>query len=404
MKKTLLLLLVLLATAGMTFAQDIWSCGTHDNGSRTGVGIYQNGERVKTLQHSSYDFTPYDITRWNGHTYMAYRNTTLEKAFVYDYEGNSSIDFGANTTGGNNQNKVVVSTAEQLKDAVSGTNPATIYVKGQITLNKMLSVGSNKSIIGLAGASISNTNRNEDAGIFLLKGSENVIIRNLTLLGPGAYDIDANYSDNISLVGAKNIWVDHCDIQDGIDGNFDIVEGSDNICVSWTHFSYLIEPKEGGSGGSSDHRNCNLIGNSDKTADIDEGHLNCTFICCWWGEGCSERCPRVRFGKVHVVNCLYDGNNYNYCIGYGVYSNIFVEKCAFVTDQAKENAIKDWSKEKDYNLKIVGCLGVDDVELARGERGQFVPTYEYHTFDANLVPSVLRNKENGAGATLKIEP
>lgn len=320
------------------------------------------------------------------------------------YDSLKPIGFGANTTGGNNQNKVVVSTAEQLKDAVSGTNPATIYVKGQITLNKMLSVGSNKSIIGLSGASISNTNRNEDAGIFLLKGSENVIIRNLTLLGPGAYDIDANYSDNISLVGAKNVWVDHCDIQDGIDGNFDIVEGSDNICVSWTHFCYLIEPKEGGSGGSSDHRNCNLIGNSDKTADIDEGHLNCTFICCWWGEGCSERCPRVRFGKVHIVNCLYDGNNYNYCIGYGVYSNIFVEKCAFVTDQAKENAIKDWSKEKDYNLKIVNCLGVDDVELARGERGQFVPTYEYHTFDANLVPSVLRNKENGAGATLKIEP
>ena len=89
------------------------------------------------------------------------------------YDSLKPIGFGANTTGGNNQNKVVVSTAEQLKDAVSGTNPATIYVKGQITLNKMLSVGSNKSIIVLSGASIINTNRNEDAGIFLLKGSEN---------------------------------------------------------------------------------------------------------------------------------------------------------------------------------------------------------------------------------------
>lgn len=71
-----------------------------------------------------------------------------------------------------------------------------------ISLDKMLSVGSNKSIIGLTGAVISNLNRNENAGIFLLKGSNNVIIRNLTLLGPGAYDIDANYSDNISAVGA----------------------------------------------------------------------------------------------------------------------------------------------------------------------------------------------------------
>lgn len=196
------------------------------------------------------------------------------------YDSFKPIGFGEKTTGGNNQNIIVVATAAELQTAVSGTSPATIYVTGSITLDKMLSVGSNKSIIGLPGATISNLNRNDNAGIFLLKGSNNVIIRNLTLIGPGAYDIDANYSDNISLVGAKNIWVDHCDIQDGIDGNFDIVEGSDSICVSWTRFRYLVKPWEGGSGGSDDHRNCNLIGNSNNTADLDEGHLNCTFICC----------------------------------------------------------------------------------------------------------------------------
>lgn len=148
------------------------------------------------------------------------------------YDSGKPLGFGANTKGGNNQNIIVVGTAEELRAAVSGTTPATIYVKDCISLDKMLSVGSNKSIIGLTGAVISNLNRNENAEIFLLKGSNNVIIRNLTLLGPGAYDIDANYSDNISAVGARNIWVDHCDIQDGIDGNFDIVEGSDSICVS----------------------------------------------------------------------------------------------------------------------------------------------------------------------------
>ena len=312
------------------------------------------------------------------------------------YDNLKPIGFGEKTTGGNNQNITIVTTAEQLAEAVSGTNPATIYVQGNISLNKMLAVGSNKSIIGLSGATISNLNRNDDAGIFLLKGSNNVIIGNLTLLGPGAYDIDANYSDNISLVGAKNVWVDHCDIQDGIDGNFDIVEGSDSICVSWTRFHYLIAPKEGGSGGSSDHRNSN------KSADLDEGHLNCTFICCWWGEGCSERCPRVRFGKVHVANCLYDGNDYNYCIGYGVYSNIYVEKCAFVSEAAKEKAIKDWHNGVDHNIKLTGCLGVDDIELSLGNRGQFVPTYDYKIFDASMGESKLKDSDNGAGATLLI--
>ena len=75
-----------------------------------------------------------------------------------------------------------------------------------------------------------------------------------------------------------------------------------------------------------------------------------------------ERCPRVRFGKVHVVNCLYDGNDYNYCIGYGVYSNIYVEKCAFTSEKAKQNALKDWRGDKDFNIKVVDCLGIDDVE------------------------------------------
>jgi len=319
------------------------------------------------------------------------------------YDSLKPVGFGENTTGGNNQNVSVVRTAADLIAAVSGTNAATVYVEGSITLDKMISVGSNKSIIGLPGATISNLNRNENAGIFLLDHSNNVIIRNLTLLGPGAYDIDANYSDNISLIGAKNVWVDHCDIQDGIDGNFDIVEGSDNICVSWTRFRYLIEPEAGG-GENDKHCNSNLIGNSNNTADLDEGHLNCTFICCWWGEGCVERCPRVRFGKVHVVNSLYDGNDFRYCVGYGVYANIYVENCAFTTPVARENALKDYSGDKDFNVKVVGCSGIEDVELSKGNRGQFIPTYKYTVFDSSMVASVLMNAENGAGPTLTLKP
>ena len=329
---------------------------------------------------------------------------TEDNGTTSTYDLLKPIGFGEKTTGGDNQNVSVVSTAVELEAAVSGTNPATVYVQGSITLDKMISVGSNKSIIGLSGASVSNLNRNENAGIFRLNGSNNVIIRNLTLLGPGAYDIDANYCDNISLIGAKNVWVDHCDIQDGIDGNFDIVEGSDSICVSWTRFRYLINPMAGGSGGNDNHCNSNLIGNSNNSATLDEGHLNCTFICCWWGEGCVERCPRVRFGKVHIVNSLYDGDDYNYCIGYGVYSNIYVENCAFTTNAARENALKDWRGDKDFNIKVVGCLGVDDIELSEGSRGQFIPTYSYNAFNADIVSSVLKDADTGAGPTLDINP
>ena len=87
----------MLATVGMTVAQDIWSCGEHNNGSKTGVGIYKNGERVVTLQNADYNFTAYDITRWNEHTYLAYRNDTYGHAYIYDYENSSAKDLGADT-------------------------------------------------------------------------------------------------------------------------------------------------------------------------------------------------------------------------------------------------------------------------------------------------------------------
>ena len=103
-----------------------------------------------------------------------------------------------------------------------------------------------------------------------------------------------------------------------------------------------------------------------------------------------------------MTNCLYDGNDFSYCVGHGGCSNIIVERCAFVSEAAKSNVIKDWHGDKDFNIKLVDCLGVDDIELSHGDRQQFVPTYDYKTFDSSLVESVLKNGDNGAGATLKI--
>ena len=328
-------------------------------------------------------------------------NADGSKLVLSEYDMNRPVGFGADVTGGEGLNVVTVTSAKELTEDVSGTQAATVYVKGNISLDGTILVGSNKSIIGLPGATVSNLNRNERSGIFLLRGSDNVIIRNLTLKGPGAYDIDANYADNISITGSTRVWVDHCDIQDGIDGNLDITDGSDSVCVSWTRFRYLIDPMAGGSGGNDNHRNSNLIGNSNKTAGIDGGRLNCTFINCWWGEGCSERCPRVRFGKVHVVNCLYDGNDYTYCIGYGVYSNIYVEKCAFTTESAQKNAVYDWHGTADFNLKVTACLGLADMELSDGEEQQFIPQYDYTSYEASRVESVVTNSATGAGPTLE---
>ncbi|MBP5776512.1 MAG: hypothetical protein J6W56_03070, partial [Prevotella sp.] len=81
---------------------------------------------------------------------------------------------------------------------------------------------------------------------------------------------------------------------------------------------------------------------------------------------------------------------------------IYVEKCAFTSEKAKQNALKDWRGDEDFNIKVVDCLGIDDVELSQGDREQFVPTYDYRTFDSNMVDDILRKGDYGAGATLKI--
>ena len=73
-------------------------------------------------------------------------NPTEDPAIPSPYDSLKPIGFGENTTGGNGQNIILVTTADQLAAAVSGTDPATVYVEGSITLDKMLSVGSNKTI------------------------------------------------------------------------------------------------------------------------------------------------------------------------------------------------------------------------------------------------------------------
>ena len=144
----------------------------------------------------------------------------------------------------------------------------------------------------------------------------------------GAYDIDGY--DNLALSKSQNIWVDHCDFLDGVDGNFDIIEGSDLISVTWCRFRYLIPFWPGGPGGNERNQCSNLVGYDDKLAELDEGHLNVTFANCWWDEGCSERMPRMRFGNAHVFNYLYTCSDNLYCIGAGYKSNIYAEKNAFV--------------------------------------------------------------------------
>lgn len=314
------------------------------------------------------------------------------------------------TTGSSDKNPVTVTTLSQLTAALTAarkiTTGTTIYIKGEIATSGYVTLqdASNITIYGLPGSALTNSNREtvSSTGILDIKRCKNIILRNLTFKSAGAYDIDGN--DNLTVQSSTYIWVDHCDFQDGVDGNFDCNNGSDNISVTWCRFRYLIAPKSGGSGGSSDHRFSDLWGGDDDVS-ADVGHLNTTFANCWWDEGCKERMPRARHGKIHIVNCLYSSSVASYCIGAGYLSNIYVENSVFSSTKAKETPWKSAATASgytDYNITLKGNIGVSDGQYKSGSNDYFTPDYNLTAYDPQYVQSALTDADTGAGATLDI--
>lgn len=310
--------------------------------------------------------------------------------------------FGAATTGGGTSTPVIVSSYSDLLAKIKLPSPQVILVSGIITIpngQPIQQVVSNISIIGLPGAKLVNENQsNPGAGILYLKsGSNNVIIRNLIFIGPGAYDIDGQ--DNLTA-DCTNLWIDHCEFQDGQDGNYDNKGKTDNVTISWCKFTYLKAPKSGGSGGAADHRFSNLIG-SNKNDFPADGHYSITFKNCYWAEGCKQRMPRARNAEIHILNCLYktsEPGSLAIGLGGGVKnSTCYVEG----SDFAKIDKVF-----KEYIDTDGGTVGIvfDHCRKAPMNFGATVnkPSYPYTTIPLGKVEEYVTNISCGAGATLQV--
>jgi pectate lyase len=232
------------------------------------------------------------------------------------------------TTGGGKATPQVVTTLAELQAAAKGTTAAVIHVKGVLEAGTV-SVGSNKTIVGLCGAELH--------GHIQMSGSVNVILRNLRVVGYNCADVGSGKScqdgaDAITVQGgAHHLWFDHDDILDGSDGNLDFSHAADHVTVSWTRFRYSSARVDvGPDTGVKGHRFSNLIGHSDDNQSEDAGHLRITFHHDWWGPYVLERQPRVRFGQVHLFNNLYSSSPTDYCIGVGVGADIRGENNAFL--------------------------------------------------------------------------
>ena len=137
-----------------------------------------------------------------------------------------------------------------------------------------------------------------ESGVFSVKRCKNLIFRNLSFVGPGS--IDCGGYDLLSVQYSSNVWVDHCEFIDGIDGNFDISNESDMITASWNEFSYTDR--------SLMHQNTTLIGASDSKEE-DDDKLSITFAYNSWGAKWRARMPMARYGRFHMLS------NYFHCAG-----------------------------------------------------------------------------------------
>ncbi|EUC65945.1 pectate lyase [Rhizoctonia solani AG-3 Rhs1AP] len=81
------------------------------------------------------------------------------------------------TTGGGSASAVTVTSLSALKSAVSGNNAKVVIISGTITGNEVVKVGSNTSILGKSGATLTGV------GLRIIDVS-NVIVRNLKVRTP----------------------------------------------------------------------------------------------------------------------------------------------------------------------------------------------------------------------------
>ncbi len=315
-------------------------------------------------------------------------------------QGYHASSFGqcGTVTGGGNATPTLVSTASDLKNALTASGAAVIIITQNIEMPYTSVVVKDKTILALPGVKLySNEQTATTSGILYFKGgTNNVIMRNLTFEGPGAYDCDGR--DNLCFDGATNVWVDHCDFQDGCDGNFDNKGNTDNITISWCRFHYLKSPKAGGSGGANDHRFTNLIGSSSSQKPSD-GAYTMTWAYCWWDEGCRERMPRVRNADLHMLNCVWTSSVANYYVG-PENARVRFDGCYF----GSLSADKIFKSYGGTNAAVYNnCYSAKGATLTDSNASKIASiSYSYQALSPSVAYSNVTNATYGAGATLNV--
>ncbi|KAK3358168.1 pectate lyase a [Lasiosphaeria hispida] len=284
------------------------------------------------------------------------------------------------TIGGWGGNYTTVTTLEEFAAAVSGAEPAVVLVKGALSGNVRVSVGSSKSILGLPGSSLT--------GIGLhIKSSGGIILRNLKIA-----KVLAAHGAAITIESSRSIWVDHCDLssdptqpRDVYGTLVSITHGSDYLTVTNNLFH--------------DHGDAVAVGHSDANAAEDRGKFHVTLARNYFRNVSSG--ISFRFGVGHVFSSYYERveSGINTIMGADllVEASVFegVGKAIFSAGSSETGfaSIRDVSLGGGTNTAPAGTLTADGLPypyewygwgadvVKKGAVGQAGQTLEFVTFD-----------------------
>lgn len=227
------------------------------------------------------------------------------------------------------------------------------------------------------------------SGIFSLSATcEDIIFRNLTLVGPGSIDIDG--VDLITNQESNHTWVDHCTFIDGLDGCLDS-KRNDYASYTWNHFYYTEN-----SFSHAYTTACGWVENHDMTQ-----HL--TFANNIWGKGCARRLPQADDGYLHLLN------NYHNCAGNSLgmtlngYMKALVEgnyAASGVNKPLSGAAVSEDTKREHHLIYAIdNSFSQSQVEATCRNNATVTVPYQYNKIPYSDVPKVLTDAY-GAGATL----
>jgi len=267
--------------------------------------------------------------------------------------------------------------AQQNLDGLSSTDQytGTLPDGTTVTCDKR-AFFTKKAMMELQYQKTGNYSLPSKSGIFHIEtSSENIIIRNLSLIGPGAVDIDG--ADLITNQG-QHVWIDHCTFQDSQDGALDS-KVCDWATYTYNHFYYTDR--------SYSHAyTCGCGWVSPDGAMV----LHLTFANNIWGEGCMRRLPQADNCFIHLVN------NYHNCPGNSVGMSINKYSRALVEGNYAAAGVNKPLDGSGANRNVTA----KDNSFANSQAGSVVTVpYSYTKIAAVDVPATLTGAK-GAGATL----